>query len=226
MTDLTALTQSTGLTLRGAFHPAPTDAVPALPNTRPAATLVLLGWVGGAQWAAFAASPEAQDGAAHPLDRWSRRVIETLAAETGAAPLFPFGGPPYHPFQRWAQRAEPVFPSPLGLLVHADHGLWHSYRGALAFAERLDLPARPAREHPCESCIEKPCLNTCPVGAFTPGHYAVDRCAAHVKSLEGEACRQDGCLARRACPVGQNLSYARQEASFYMKAFLAARSPG
>jgi len=219
---LTTRAEALGLSLRGAFHPAPSDAVPALPDTRPAATLVLLGWVGGRQWPAFAASPEAQDGVPHPLDRWSRRIVETLAAETGAAALFPFGGPPYHPFQRWAQRAEPVFPSPLGLFVHADHGLWHSYRGALAFAGRLDLPERVERAHPCDSCAEKPCLTACPVDAFTPGHYAVERCAAHVKSPEGNACREDGCLARRACPVGQHLRYGRAEAGFYLRAFAAA----
>ena len=37
-------------------------------------------------------------------------------------------------------RAEAVAPSPLGILIHPDYGLWHAYRGALAFAERLALP--------------------------------------------------------------------------------------
>ena len=35
-----------------------------------------------------------------------------------ALALYPFGGPPYWPFQRWAKRAEPMHASPLGLLVH------------------------------------------------------------------------------------------------------------
>jgi hypothetical protein len=220
---LSTLANDLGLTLRGAFHSHPADGVPTLANCQRAGTLVLLGWVGGAQWPAFANSPEARDGNPDALDRWSRRMVEQLADETDATALFHFGGPPYLPFQRWAQRAEPVFPSPLGLLVHADHGLWHSYRGALAFAYPLELPVQEVRGHPCETCIAKPCLTTCPVGAFSPGHYDVDTCAAHVKSDAGSVCRFGGCLARRACPVGQGLAYGREQASFYMEAFVAER---
>ena len=222
LVDLATLATAAGLAVRGAFHPQPPDNVPPLPDGRSPATLVLLGWIGGEQWPAFAGSPEANDGVAHPLDRWSKRVVDDLAVRAGAAALYPFGGPPYLPFQRWAKRAEPVFPSPLGLFIHADHGLWHSYRGALALAERLDLPAIEPRLHPCETCIAKPCLTTCPVSAFQPGAYDVDACVTHVKSTRGESCRLDGCLARRACPVGRSLHYGQDQASFYMRAFVAA----
>ncbi len=218
LADLSDRANSAGLSLRGAFHPSQGDGLDGSVQT-----LVLLGWIGGAQWPAFASSPESADGEAHPLDRWSRRVVDGLAQEFGASTFYPFGGPPYLPFQRWAKRGDDVFASPLGIYVHPRHGLWHSYRGALGFAERLDLPARASAASPCDSCSEKPCLSTCPVSAFTPGHYDVDRCAAHVKSSEGMPCRMGGCLARRACPVAPHLAYGPDEASFYMKAFLAAR---
>jgi len=71
---------------------------------------VLVGFVGSENWPAFAASPEAADGAPDPLDRWSSRLITAIAGSVGASPLFPFGGPPFLPFQRWAQRAEPSIP--------------------------------------------------------------------------------------------------------------------
>ena len=73
-------------------------------------TIVLAGMAGREGWSAFAASPEAGDGLGHPLDRWSRRIIETLAREFGGQAFFPFGGPPYWPFQQWARRAEPSIP--------------------------------------------------------------------------------------------------------------------
>ncbi|HKX06630.1 MAG TPA: ferredoxin [Stellaceae bacterium] len=183
----------------------------------------MLGFVGRAQWPAFAASPEASDGRAHPLDRWSRRVIRALAAELGAVALFPFGGPPWLPFQRWAMKAEPVHRSALGMLIHADWGLWHSYRGALAFAERIDLPARANRPSPCDSCAAKPCLAACPVGAFTLERYDVDRCATHLRSVAGRDCIELGCRAREACPVGADHRYGREQASFHMRGFLASR---
>src|SRR5579863_2314545 len=163
-----------GLALRGALQLSREEG--RLTPARETRTLVLLGFVGAEGWRAFAQSVEAADGAAHPLDRWSRRIIESLARDCGAEALFPFGGPPYLPFQRWAMRAEPVHASPLGLLIHPDFGLWHSYRGALAFPEEIAIPAVERRPSPCETCVERPCLSACPVGAFAPERYDVPAC--------------------------------------------------
>lgn len=223
LAPVAALAAEASLVVRGAFRPTPIDDVPALADGSPAATLVLLGWTGGRQWPAFAASPEARDGLADPLDRWSRRVVGALAAALGGEAHFPFGGPPWHPFQRWAMRAEPVFESPLRVLIHPEWGLWHSYRGAVALREAVDLPP-PASDaaSPCDSCAGRPCLSACPVGAFGDGSYDVAACAAHTASAAGADCRGGGCLARRACPVGQ--AYGHEQAAFYMAAFLAARA--
>jgi len=220
---LTRTIEQAGLACRGGFHPVASDAVPILPDGTPTATLVIVGLVGSAGWPSFAGSPEAADGAADPLDRWSRRIIEGIAEELDAAPLYPFGGPPYHPFQRWARRAEAVHPSPLGILIHPDFGLWHLYRGALRLKERVELPPRDERPSPCESCAAKPCLATCPVGAFTAAGYAVARCAAHIASAAGRDCIEESCRARRACPVGAEHRYGAAQSRFHMNAFLAAR---
>ena len=212
-----------GLRLRGAFHPAPEDRVPPMADDQSVGTLVLLGAIGGSLWPTFARAPEHGDGLPDALDRWSSRVIGALAAEFGAEPLFPFGGPPYHPFVAWAKRAEPVTESPLGMLIHPEYGLFHAYRGALAFAERLALPPRPAADHPCDSCAGKPCLTACPVGAFAAKGYDVDACGAHILGPDGAACLEGGCLARLACPVGRENQYGAQQAAFHMAAFAAAR---
>ncbi|MEJ1936720.1 hypothetical protein WDZ92_41540 [Nostoc sp. NIES-2111] len=215
---------SAGLVFRGAFSPAPEDGVPdARPGVR-TGTLVLLGFAGRQGFPAFAASPEASDGAPHPLDRWSRRVIEGLAEQVDGAALFPFGGPPWLPFQRWAMRAEDVRPSPLGLLIHPERGLWHSYRGAVALQETYagEEVAR-AGAGPCDTCPTRPCLSACPVGAFTREGYDVDRCAAQLRSPAGAACMDGGCLARRACPVGAEHAHTPEQAAFGMRAFLSAR---
>ena len=189
------------------------------------ATIALLGLAGRRGWAAFSGSPEAQDGAADPLARWSRRVVDALAAGLGARALYPFGGPPHWPFQRWARRAEPMHVSPLGLLIHPVDGLWRGYRGALAFAEPLAVPPPRAAASPCETCVARPCLSACPVGAFTGDGYDVAACAAHLSHPAGRACMEGGCLARRACPVGAERAHEPAEAAFHMRAFLAARGP-
>ena len=100
-----AAVESAGLVSRGAFHVAADDAVPPFADGAPAKTLVLVGNAGPGMWAAFSASAEAADGAPDALDRWSRRVVSRLADTLGGAARFPFGGPPWLPFIRWAQRA-------------------------------------------------------------------------------------------------------------------------
>jgi hypothetical protein len=209
-----------GLASRGGFRLANEDRVGALAEAR---TLLLFGFVGAAQWPVFAASPEAQDGKRHPLDRWSRRVLTALGTQFAATPLFPFEGPPYWPFQAWARRTEPVFPSPLGVLIHPRYGLSHSYRGALAFAEAIETPAITPSASPCDSCEAKPCLKACPVEAFSAAGYDVEACAGWLREDKGAACLGGGCLARRACPVGREYAPRPDQARFHMAAFLAAR---
>lgn len=206
-----------GLAAAG-FHPKPEDHAPA--NAR---TLVIAMAVPPAMWAQFAASPEAADAQPNPLDRWSRRVLERAAERLGAAALFPFGGPPYLPFLQWAQRAAPLWQSPVGMSVHAEYGLWFSCRGALAFAERLVLPEQRPAAQPCRSCMEQFCRHACPAGAFTAQGYDAERCAAHVRSPEGALCRTAGCQVRHACPVGTAFAHSPAQAAFHMDAFLNNR---
>jgi hypothetical protein len=209
-----------GLAWRGAFHPAAEDSVPFI-GGGPAATVVLLGFAGHTGWPAFACTPEANDGAPNPLDRWSRRIIDGLAQAVGAAALYPFGGPPWHPFQRWAMRAESVHPSPLGLLIHPVWGLWHSYRGALAFRAHIDFSGDEiGRASPCASCAAQPCLAACPVAAFKDGGFDAEACKGFVASSSGRDCRDNGCLARRACPVGPAHRTSSPQARFHMHHFL------
>lgn len=215
-----------GLHLRGAFHPGSADGVPVLPTGQVPGTLVLVGNIGSGLWTVFTQSAEAKDGAPHPLNRWTQRVLDRIAAEVDAVPLFPFGGPPYLPFQRWAMRAEPVAPSPLGILIHPEYGLWHAYRGALAFAERLALPPRAELPRPCDSCPDRPCLSACPVNAFTARGYDVPACIGHIDGPAGSECMSGGCLARRACPVGAGFAYHTAQAAFHMQAFRDSNRSG
>ena len=219
LSDIEQALREAGLTPRGAFHPRAEDRVPDLAPARPAGTVVMAGNAGLAMWQAFSAERDPQ---ADLLDDWSLEVLNALAAELGAVALFPFTRP-HLAFQRWAARAEPCHPSPLGIYVHPDYGLWHGFRGALALSERLELPPPDRRPRPCETCAEKPCLEGCPVGAFGAGGYDVARCVAHIATPAGADCMELGCRARRACPVGREYRYAPAQAGFHMRAFLRAR---
>lgn len=213
-----------GLAVRGGFHPAIGEFATFLPSV-PAETIVLLGFTGGLQWEVYRCSAEASDRMPDPLDRWSRRVIGSLAREFGAIDIYPNGSVPQPPFQRLATRCEPVHRSPIGLLIHPEWGLWHAYRGALVLAERIELPSFSRSANPCDACGEKPCLSACPVDAFRAGAFNLKACVDHVRSAAGSDCRERGCAARRACPVGVRYRYAQQQAGFHMEAFLRSAPP-
>jgi hypothetical protein len=219
LSQLDARLVPTGLVRRGGFHPVPEDAVPPLPDGSVPGTVVMVGNVGSAFWSKVQASPEGRS--ADPIDRWTERVLGGIAAELGVVPLFPFGeGPPWHPFQRWARRADPeLAPSPLGILIHPDHGLWHALRGALLFRERIELPAIAPRPSPCASCATKPCLHRCPVGAFTGQGYDVTSCRSYLATLSGQPCMIQGCQARAACPVGRHHAYGASQLQHHMRRF-------
>jgi hypothetical protein len=209
--------RAAGLRCRGAFHPAADDGVPG-----PAGTLVLVGNAGPAMWRTFSSQvpAAARTRTIDPLDDWIRRSLGRIAAHFGGRALFAFDGPPFLPFQRWACRAEPVFSSPLKILIHPRFGLWHAYRGALVFAETLPLPVAETAADPCRGCSDSPCLHMCPVHAVTAADYDVKACMHYLYETPGADCRQGGCLSRRACPVGSHYRYAAEQAAFHMESFI------
>ncbi len=213
-----AALQPHGLFLRGTLNFGPGEVAPLLADGRPAAGVVLIGNVGGSLWQPFSAWREAQPdgGGADPLDTWSKAVIGSLACDVGATAYFP-SDPPWQPFQQWAMRAEGLKPSPLGILIHPRFGLWHGYRGAIAFDMPLAETGERATAHPCESCLAKPCISACPVGALAGERFDVGLCRSHLRTDAGRAgCLSNGCLSRDACPVGATHRYPPEQLRFHM----------
>lgn len=200
--------RATHLAVLGAFHPEPGEDI--------GQTVVLLGPDEPHFWPAIRTQPEFQDAAADPVDRWSLRVITALADDLGARAAFPFTGPPYHPFWQWAVRSGRCWPSPIGLLVHDQAGLWVSFRGALVFDHLLPLPDTGAS--PCPGCTA-PCATACPADAFGPDGYNTDACHAHLATPAGQVCVTQGCQSRAACPVSQTHPRAPDMSAFFMQAF-------
>lgn len=203
-----------GLLMRGTFTPNADDGLSDDINT-----VVMVGNAGPDMWQAFSQS---EDDQVDTLDHWTRTVIDPIARTFNAKALYPFDGPPYYPFQQWAMRADTVYPSPIGPLIHPTFGLWHAYRAALLFETALAMPNRAQIVSPCKSCLDRPCLDTCPVGAFTTDAYDVPSCRAHIGSQDGADCLSHGCQARRACPVGRDYIYELDQATFHMTHFLNA----
>lgn len=194
-----------GLLVAGVAPLLPEDGLPAFRS------VALLAPDEPRFWPRFRASPEARDGAADPLDRWSRRVVGRIACGLGTKAAFPFGDPPWRPFPAWARRSGRCWESPVGLLVHDALGLWVSFRGAILLRE--EAPA-PSAARPCDAC-PAPCLSACPPRALTGAGY--DLAACHGFLDTGADCLQ-GCRVRRACPVGAARRDPAQSA-FHMRSF-------
>ncbi len=194
-----------GLIIMGALYPE-------------SGTLVLLG-TGDGFWEIFSASDEYADGQCDPLDRWSKRVIGTMAAERGAECHFPSDGPPYPPFISWALESGRFHTSPINMMVHDEAGLMISLRGALHVPEKLAIPV-PGAASPCTSCKPQPCRASCPVDAFAKGVYDVDGCRNQIGGQDETECLSRGCAARRACPVSQGYGRLEEQSSYHMRVFL------
>ena len=214
-----------GLVPRGWLAPEPGSA-PLLANGKPAKTICLVGHAGGGFWPVFATWWQMHPGIGEPLDTWSKAVIDPVAVCLGGEAVFP-SDKPWHPFQHWAMIAEGLKPSPLGMLIHPEFGLWHGYRGAILFdvdaaSNSLCSKASPATpvDHPCDVCPDTPCLKVCPVDAFAPDGMTLSACRDYLKldKLQ-QGCMKSGCLARDACPVGRNYRYGTEQIRFHMAAY-------
>ena len=202
--------------LRGAA--TTTHCPPARAGT-PAAAIVLLGNAGGELWPAFSAGRRDEP---HPLDEWARRTVGARSPRASTRRAVYPSDRPWHPFQQWAMRAEPVAPSPIGLLIHPDYGLWHAYRAALLLDEApADLPPRVDRPVPCATCVGRPCLHACPVGAHSAAGFDVAACERHLRSDVAPHCMEVGCRSRDGCPVGRDSRSPDEQVAFHQRAFLS-----
>ncbi|RWK17035.1 MAG: hypothetical protein EOR43_28745 [Mesorhizobium sp.] len=217
--DIAAALADYGLILRGGFAFADDEAAPAGVSGNPAKFVLLVGQAGAAPWPHFQRWLEGQpQPIANPLDTWSRVAISAVAEEFGAHAVSP-SDRPYLPFQQWAMRAERLKPSPLGILMHPVYGLWHAYRGALLFEQEIVLPEPREAIHLCDTCVDKPCMRSCPVEAYSVQGFAHQTCLGHVRGSRGEPCRTGGCLDRNACPYGKSFRYPPEVQAFHMAAF-------
>jgi len=221
------LLQPFGLVLLGSLPITDEDGVADLDEGVPVSGLLLVGNGGPSLWPVFSRSVEFADGLADPLDRWSLRVGNELAATLGGRAIFPFEGPPFPPFLSWAARTGTAIASRLSVFMHRDFGLWHAYRFALAIPES-SAPSRAgaAFESPCLQCADQPCLAACPVNAFSGSLYRSDLCVDFLGRDTESACRRLGCASRRACPVGRAFTYVPEQARFHMDAFVKSQQGG
>lgn len=152
---------------------------------------------------------------ADPVDRHSRSAAETFMTDYVGADfetLHPLGEG-FVPLQALGRAAGWAHPSPVGLDITREFGLWFAYR--VVVTTDADLPASKvvAGPSPCDSCLDKPCIDACPAGAVGVGGIDGGRCMTY--RLSAESACADRCLARLACPVAPEHRYSLGQVQYH-----------
>ncbi len=146
--------------------------------------------------------PESKD----PVDTYSRSVMRRYVEEhlIGEESLLLYPTQDYLiPLQQLGTYVGWSHPSPVGVGIHADYGLWFAYRTAFLTTAELTPTEIDLRPSPCLSCVDKPCLTACPAKALSANApIQLDPCLNH-RIAEESSCA-DRCLARMACPIGRD----------------------
>lgn len=117
--------------------------------------------------------------------------------------------------------------SPLGVGVNERYGPWFGYRLALLVQAKLPVDVKMPGESPCRQCTDKPCVNACPARALsTTDAPDVPVCVDYRMQSDSQCELQ--CLARLACPVGEQYRYNDEQLHYFyhrslvsIKAYLA-----
>ena len=108
-------------------------------------------------------------------------------------------------------------PSPLGIGINQNTGLWFAYRAVVGLNVGLEgelVRRMPDTESPCVSCDNPPCLTACPADALEVGKPPdLGACVSHRVTAESSCAST--CLARVACPVATQWQYKSDQLAYY-----------
>ena len=177
--------------------------------------LVVIGHAGRRLWAELSKQPFRS---ADPVDDYSRNHTAYFARQYLGDDSWRLVHPDgvFLPLNLLGELVGWGQPSPLGLGMHPEYGLWWAYR--TVFLSQLPLPVTEpgAVPHPCNDCAGKPCLAACPAGALRPtGRFDVYACSDYRVS-EGSSCAAQ-CLARQACPIGTAHRYTPDQITYHYR---------
>jgi len=174
-------------------------------------SLVLIGSTGTALWSAMGDWRARPD----PIDSWCAQALARFRDALPVRGVFVFPSKTPVSMLALGRLAGWAHPTPLGLGMHPEHGLWVGYRGALLLDARFAERGLGGDESPCASCEGQPCVAACPVGAVQPGGVELVTCFG--QRLAETPCAT-ACGARLACPVGDQSRYGAEQIAHHHEA--------
>lgn len=185
-----------------------------LPGARSA---MVVASAGEAMWDSFLEAVQRDPAlleAEHPLEAFVRGVVASADPEPGAERTWVFADVRQQDvpdFQSLAIRAGLGWRSRLKLVLHPRFGPWQALRAVMVTTAELPQAGPLPGEGPCNGC-SRPCASACPAGALNSGELSWRRCLAYRALVR--RCDQ-GCAARRACPVGEGYRYSSQQLRYH-----------
>lgn len=153
-----------------------------------------------------------------PIDHYSIAVTQAYIDRylDGAPALLIYPAEYLLPLQQLGELAGLSHPSPLGIGINAEYGLWFAYRTAFLTNYQLPVNQSPVTQSPCSTCAGKPCIHTCPAGAVSdPGRFRIHPCATF--RLSRDSTCADRCLARLACPIAPQHRYTLEQIQYHYR---------
>lgn len=167
--------------------------------------LVIIGNAGARFWQALgSASPSPDD----PIDSLSKNITRLFCSRylQGAVCELLYPGDFPIPLQRIGALLGWGEVSPLGIGISHEYGLWFAYRSAFLTTAELPVTESSRQPRPCESCVDKPCIGHCPASAVSASTTFDIPACVNFRLAENSPCA-NRCLARQACPVGDEYRY-------------------
>jgi Fe-S-cluster-containing dehydrogenase component len=93
-----------------------------------------------------------------------------------------------------------------------------SYRGALILDSLIKLPNTKSLK-PCNTCVNKPCINACPARAISSIEYNIIKCHSFLKTSGGKVCMTGACQVRTSCPISVAVQRDPEHNLLHMRAF-------
>jgi epoxyqueuosine reductase len=188
-----------------------TEQVEDFPDCR---QLLLIGHGGRRMWEAMQSS-EFRD-VIDPIDSFSidrvgRWAIETLP-EVRSEIIYPTSKR-IVPLQALGRQAGWHHNSPFRIGINQVWGSWFAYRVAVLTDSDFRPTARMESPSPCDSCVDKPCLNVCPADALRSGDLSLKACLEH-RLKESSSCSVQ-CPSRLACPIGSEHRYSMEQINYH-----------
>jgi len=151
--------------------------------------------------------------ATHPFDTYSIKCIRDV--DPDALILYP-NHEYLPPLQKLGRFFHLSHPSPLGIDISNEFGLWFSYRGLFLTNQDVLEYRFEKKSSPCESCESLDCVKACPALAVSSKlDFKLNDCFTY--RLSAHSTCESNCLSRLACPYKKEWQYSLSQINYHMK---------